>query len=300
MNGMVTDGYLLNRSDSVDENGDDNNDITTLNTAYIPAKTQHMMWFSGLRGAVAFALASNFPDKYGNRDQILLTTMMVVLISVFGLGTLTSAVLNCLKIETDIDETKYDIEISELKIRTLATVDIVLAKLCLEQQHWEFEPRDTLVGYSGSLTDLVGGTSSYRRSGSAGRSFDRNLSGLAIGNSSRAQGGGSKGDMTEKLLNPVREEDIEAAVRLDSTETMLTAQERLALQHQQYLDANRAASNDGRQVSKSSTTRLNSNSTSYISSTATSTDEQDVGEMTVEQQDAARKKAVRVGLGLGA
>ena len=31
----------------------------------IPPRTQHMLWFSGLRGAVAFACAVNFPDHNG-------------------------------------------------------------------------------------------------------------------------------------------------------------------------------------------------------------------------------------------
>jgi sodium/hydrogen exchanger 8 len=77
-----------------------------LNTAYIPMKTQHMLCFSGLRGAVAFACAQNFPDEHGNRKNVLLRTMLVVLASVFTLGSTTDKMLMLLNIEVDVDESK--------------------------------------------------------------------------------------------------------------------------------------------------------------------------------------------------
>lgn len=55
----------------------------------IDRSKQHMLWFSGLRGAVAFACAQVFPDTNGNRDAVLVTTMTIVLITVFTMGSAT-------------------------------------------------------------------------------------------------------------------------------------------------------------------------------------------------------------------
>ena len=69
----------------------------------IPTRTQHMLWFSGLRGAVAFACAANFPNARGHRKDVLVTTMSVVLVSVFALGGTTVAVLHRLGIARDVE-----------------------------------------------------------------------------------------------------------------------------------------------------------------------------------------------------
>ncbi|TYZ67007.1 hypothetical protein PybrP1_003256 [[Pythium] brassicae (nom. inval.)] len=57
---------------------------------------QHMLWFSGLRGAVAYALASSFPGAH--RDYIVATTMAIVLLTVFFMGGSTVAMLEKLQI----------------------------------------------------------------------------------------------------------------------------------------------------------------------------------------------------------
>ncbi|DAZ92540.1 TPA: hypothetical protein N0F65_012770 [Lagenidium giganteum] len=62
----------------------------------ITANQQHMLWFSGLRGAVAFALASSFPGEH--REDIVATTMVIVLVTVFAMGGGTVAMLDRLKI----------------------------------------------------------------------------------------------------------------------------------------------------------------------------------------------------------
>mmetsp|Transcript_29169 Transcript_29169/g.86350 ORF Transcript_29169/g.86350 Transcript_29169/m.86350 type:complete len:337 (-) Transcript_29169:848-1858(-) len=38
--------------------------------------TAHMLWFSGLRGAVAYACAKTFPNSLGNRTPFVITTMV--------------------------------------------------------------------------------------------------------------------------------------------------------------------------------------------------------------------------------
>eukprot|EP01086_Lenisia_limosa_P010057 TRINITY_DN3392_c0_g1_i1.p1 TRINITY_DN3392_c0_g1~~TRINITY_DN3392_c0_g1_i1.p1 ORF type:complete len:317 (-),score=51.92 TRINITY_DN3392_c0_g1_i1:6-902(-) len=49
----------------------------------IPAKMPFMMWFSGLRGAIAFALALNAP---GHRSLIVTTTLVLVVFTMVVLG----------------------------------------------------------------------------------------------------------------------------------------------------------------------------------------------------------------------
>jgi len=67
----------------------------------IPTKYQFIMWFSGLRGAIAFALALNLPSD--NSSVLGTTTLVVVLftIVVFGGGTLPMLRLTGIKGDDD-------------------------------------------------------------------------------------------------------------------------------------------------------------------------------------------------------
>lgn len=73
----------------------------------ISSNTAHMLWFSGLRGAVAYACVRSFPDTFGHDDEFTVTTMVIVLVTVFGLGSTTEAALNLLRIEMNVDEDRY-------------------------------------------------------------------------------------------------------------------------------------------------------------------------------------------------
>ncbi len=70
-------------------------------------KTAHMLWFSGLRGAVAYACAKTFPNAYGNRPNFVSTTMAIVFFTVFTFGCTTELALNFLGIEMNCDEEQY-------------------------------------------------------------------------------------------------------------------------------------------------------------------------------------------------
>ena len=70
-------------------------------------KTAHMLWFSGLRGAVAYACAKTFPNVYGNLPIFVSTTMAIVFFTVFTMGCTTDLALNILEIEMFCDEDKY-------------------------------------------------------------------------------------------------------------------------------------------------------------------------------------------------
>ena len=50
--------------------------------------------------------------------------------------------------------------LTEIKVRFVASCDVVLSRICLPEELWEFTVRDTFAGFQGSLTDLVGGASS--------------------------------------------------------------------------------------------------------------------------------------------
>jgi hypothetical protein len=66
-----------------------------------------MVFFSGLRGAVAFACVTSFPDTNGNKNAFILTTMVIIFATVFLMGGTTSKVLDALGIEVDVDEAAY-------------------------------------------------------------------------------------------------------------------------------------------------------------------------------------------------
>mmetsp|Transcript_370 Transcript_370/g.864 ORF Transcript_370/g.864 Transcript_370/m.864 type:complete len:637 (-) Transcript_370:326-2236(-) len=73
----------------------------------IKTSTAHMLWYSGLRGAVAYACAETFPDANGNRQAFISITMCIVLLTVFLQGSTTSAALTAFKVDVDVDEEKY-------------------------------------------------------------------------------------------------------------------------------------------------------------------------------------------------
>eukprot|EP00127_Corallochytrium_limacisporum_P002195 Clim_evm89s108 gene=Clim_evmTU89s108 len=67
----------------------------------IPLNIQAMMTWSGLRGAIAFALAMNQTFNYGSdetEDMFLTTTLMIVLVTVIIFGGCTEEVMKALKI----------------------------------------------------------------------------------------------------------------------------------------------------------------------------------------------------------
>jgi len=64
-------------------------------------KEMHVVWFAGLRGAVAFVCALRFPEneESKNRNVFLCTTMVVIFLSMVCLGWPTPYVLKALKIK---------------------------------------------------------------------------------------------------------------------------------------------------------------------------------------------------------
>ncbi|KAF1775557.1 Phosphatidylinositol-4-phosphate 5-kinase, N-terminal domain [Phytophthora cactorum] len=62
------------------------------NAAKITLNQQHVIWYGGMRGAVAFALSKSFPGE--KRPEIVATTLIVVLLSIIIMGGGTVAVLD--------------------------------------------------------------------------------------------------------------------------------------------------------------------------------------------------------------
>jgi sodium/hydrogen exchanger-like protein 6/7 len=71
--------------------------INLTRTNKIERNMQHMMFFSGLRGAMAFALAIRNTSTKA-RQLILTTTSIIVIVTVIFCGGLTSKMLIWLKI----------------------------------------------------------------------------------------------------------------------------------------------------------------------------------------------------------
>merc|ERR1712196_48823 len=69
----------------------------------MPCSQQIICWFSGLRGAIAVALAyqvtgDNLGGTLNNKHIIRAATMMVVVFTTFAFGGATPSLLTCLKI----------------------------------------------------------------------------------------------------------------------------------------------------------------------------------------------------------
>lgn len=58
------------------------------------------MWWSGLRGAIALALACEVPNAEGGpHDRIVAVTIVVCMVTIFGFGGSTSALLARMKVK---------------------------------------------------------------------------------------------------------------------------------------------------------------------------------------------------------
>eukprot|EP01122_Echinamoeba_exundans_P014001 TRINITY_DN6250_c0_g1_i1.p1 TRINITY_DN6250_c0_g1~~TRINITY_DN6250_c0_g1_i1.p1 ORF type:complete len:603 (-),score=192.92 TRINITY_DN6250_c0_g1_i1:84-1892(-) len=77
----------------------------------IPRNEQIMMWFSGLRGAIAVALSLNVPSY--NSKIILSNTLIIVFLTVIVFGGMTVPMLNYLKIPIGLTDVK-DLEDNEV------------------------------------------------------------------------------------------------------------------------------------------------------------------------------------------
>lgn len=73
----------------------------------IPSKFMHFLWFAGLRGAVAYACARDFPDVFDNKDEVIAATMVIVFFSVIVMGACCDPLLQRLDIRMGVDNDEY-------------------------------------------------------------------------------------------------------------------------------------------------------------------------------------------------
>ena len=70
----------------------------------IPIAQQHFLWWAGLRGALALALALSLPDTFPYRQEILVAAFGVVAFSVLVQGMTAGRALKWLKLDADACE----------------------------------------------------------------------------------------------------------------------------------------------------------------------------------------------------
>lgn len=73
----------------------------------IPCSFMHFLWFAGLRGAVAYSCARDFPDIYNNRDEVIAATLVIVFFSIIVMGAFCEPLLRVLDIRMNVDESEY-------------------------------------------------------------------------------------------------------------------------------------------------------------------------------------------------
>ena len=66
----------------------------------ITANMQVVMWFAGLRGAIAFALSTGMPGA--SKDVYASTTLMVVIFTTIGCGGLTEPLLHRMNVKIQV------------------------------------------------------------------------------------------------------------------------------------------------------------------------------------------------------
>jgi NhaP-type Na+/H+ or K+/H+ antiporter len=85
-------------------------------------KEMHIVWFAGLRGAIAFMCAMRFPNTNNHRDLFLSTTMVITFASMVVFGWPTAAVLRCLDIRGDVPAIDEETaQIGEVPVETQKT-----------------------------------------------------------------------------------------------------------------------------------------------------------------------------------
>lgn len=65
---------------------------------HINPKMMHVMWFAGLRSAVAYACVRDFPDVLGHNDEFVTATVVIVLGTIIGFGGTTEMFFSIYKL----------------------------------------------------------------------------------------------------------------------------------------------------------------------------------------------------------
>jgi CPA1 family monovalent cation:H+ antiporter len=68
----------------------------------VPMRAQHVLWWGGLRGALALALALALPRGFAGRDEIVLASFGVVAFSIVVQGLTMPTLLHLLGFSQDV------------------------------------------------------------------------------------------------------------------------------------------------------------------------------------------------------
>ena len=125
----------------------------------VPLRWQHVMAWSGLRGAVSLALALSLPVALGTeRDLLLVMAFGVVLFTLLAQGTTVELLLRWLHVVTERSRAVVDFEAPHARLAALRTGDSHLRRLhaegLLSDYTWKPLQAD-LARREGELTDEV-------------------------------------------------------------------------------------------------------------------------------------------------
>ncbi|MHB1131528.1 MAG: Na+/H+ antiporter [Chloroflexota bacterium] len=125
----------------------------------LPIRWQHVMAWSGLRGAVSLALALSLPAELGTqRDLLLVMSFGVVLFTLLAQGTTVGLLLRRLHVGTERSEAVIDFEKRHALLATLRAGDTYLRRLHAQGliSDYTWEPlREDLARREGELTGQV-------------------------------------------------------------------------------------------------------------------------------------------------
>lgn len=65
--------------------------------------SQHMIMFAGLRGPISYGSSMLFPNVFGNRDMIINTTKVIMLLTIYIKGGLTAEALKFFGIKQEVE-----------------------------------------------------------------------------------------------------------------------------------------------------------------------------------------------------
>jgi sodium/hydrogen exchanger 8 len=137
----------------------------------IPLKMQCVLWFAGLRGAIAFALSMNLPGP--NSDTYAAVTLFICIFTTVVCGSLTEKILTHFGMREGVDivGSAADDHDYSLGIEDIMTVDLPLARQMSETIHdrykdfWKNLDENYMQQLFGGAAQSHGSNSTSRRSG---------------------------------------------------------------------------------------------------------------------------------------
>lgn len=136
----------------------------------IPLKMQCVLWFAGLRGAIAFALSMNLPGP--NSDTYASVTLFICVFTTIICGSLTEKILTYFGMRRGVDAyNASDHQDYSLGIEDIMTVDLPLARQVSESIHdgykefWRNLDENYMQELFGGASRPLGSSSHHHSSG---------------------------------------------------------------------------------------------------------------------------------------